>query len=239
MLKGSGRLHPLHYSIALVALASVLAQRPFALREYLRLDGTQLDLRGTSVTDSDLAAASGAEFGRVTTVLLTGTQVNDAGVVHLVGLPLRQLDLGRTEISDAALATLQRLGLERLELTSTRVTDAGLVHLKGLPLAMLTLRDTKIRGTALGSLEGMNLRLLDLSRTQIADGSIAALEKVKAIDTLDLSDTPITDQAVPHLQRIPGLSTVDLAGTKVGSEAVARLKRSRPKLVVNTVRLPR
>jgi hypothetical protein len=63
----------------------------------------------------------GASFEFTTGVVLSGTKVTDAGLVHLSGLT----------------------NLERLNLSGTNVTDAGLVHLKGLT----QLSDLNLQGT--------------------------------------------------------------------------------------------
>jgi hypothetical protein len=222
--------------IVCIVSGTLLAQPPLRLREHLRLDGTQLDLRGTSMSDDDLAQVDARDFDRVSAVLLAGTDAGDAGIAHLVRLPLRQLDLARTRVTDATLARLRGLPLERLDLTSTNVTDNGVMALSGLPLSVLTLRDTKVRGSGLVALTGADLKSLDLSRTQTADAALAGLEKTRRIDALDLSDTPLTDQAVPYLERIPGLRVVELAGTRIGPAGIGRLKQSRPGLTVTTSR---
>src|SRR5262249_13523169 len=65
---------------------------------------------------------------------LAGTQVSDAGLVHLKGFTkLTGLWLQYTQVSDAGLVHLQGLTILRtLYLTGTQVSDAGLDQLKGL-----------------------------------------------------------------------------------------------------------
>ena len=66
-------------------------------------------------------------------LILSGTQVTDAGLVHLQGLKkLGGLILTDTQITDAGLVHLQRLeSLSALRLDETKVTDAGLALFKG------------------------------------------------------------------------------------------------------------
>ena len=78
-------------------------------------------------------------------LFLSGTQVTDAGVVHLQGLTqLQRLSLGEAQVTDAGLVHLRGLTqLQDLSLYLTQVTDAGLVHLKGLT----QLQDLYLKGT--------------------------------------------------------------------------------------------
>jgi hypothetical protein len=68
----------------------------------------------------------------LSSLILDGTQVSDAGLAHLHGLTnLGSLSLGGTQVSDAGLPHLT--GLVRLSvlwLGDTRVTDAGIRKLK-------------------------------------------------------------------------------------------------------------
>ena len=85
--------------------------------------------------------------GRITSIDLRGTQVTDAGLVHLKGLTsLKELILSYTQITDARLLHLKGLtSLQRLGLDGTQVTDAGLEHLKGLTgLEYVYLNNTQI-----------------------------------------------------------------------------------------------
>ena len=61
---------------------------------------------------------------------LTRTQVTDAGLAHLKGLVnLATLDLDGTKLTDAGLAHLKGLtALETLPLDDTAITDAGLAE---------------------------------------------------------------------------------------------------------------
>ena len=65
---------------------------------------------------------------------LAGTEVTDAGLKQLAGLPLKKLHLERTKIGDEGLKHLKgATKLTYLNLYGTQVTDAGLEHIKSLP----------------------------------------------------------------------------------------------------------
>ena len=90
--------------------------------------------------------------GRVARVDLYGTQITDAGLTHLTGLPALQfLGLGSTEVADAGLTHLMGLpALETLNLDGTQVTDVGLTHLTGLTgLKTLYLYGTQVTDAGL------------------------------------------------------------------------------------------
>ncbi|NQU24227.1 MAG: hypothetical protein HQ567_23340 [Candidatus Nealsonbacteria bacterium] len=73
-------------------------------------------------------------LGNVLIVRFDGTQVTDAGLVHLKSLPnIEAIDLLDTRVTDAGLAHLKSLrSLQWLRFDGTEVSDAGLVHLEDL-----------------------------------------------------------------------------------------------------------
>jgi len=119
--------------------------------------------------------------GEIVAVGFKGTQVTDAGLVHLKGLTkLQQLDLLDTQVTDAGLVHLKGLTkLKLLGLSRTQVSDAGLVHLNGLTnLEVLALENTQVTDAGLVHLKGLTkLGLLDLSDTQVTDAGVAELKK--------------------------------------------------------------
>ena len=90
----------------------------------------EVNLRGTAVTDADLAALRGLE--NCWMVNLHHTRVTDAGLRHISKLTeLRGLNLSLTHVSDAGLPYLEGLTkLEGLVLDYTDVTPEGVAYLK-------------------------------------------------------------------------------------------------------------
>ena len=87
------------------------------------------------------------EQGEVEYVTLSGTEVTDAGLVHLAGLTaLERLYLRGTQITNAGLAHLTGLtALEFLTLFRTQVTDVGVAELQtALPSCSIETRQDPI-----------------------------------------------------------------------------------------------
>ncbi|MHC4445656.1 MAG: leucine-rich repeat domain-containing protein, partial [Planctomycetota bacterium] len=107
------------------------------------------------VSDTDLAKLSGSTGLR--TLSLNGTQLTDAGMVHLGKLhDLQRLEIYGSNITDAGLAHLKGLtNLQHLDLFGSSVTDAGFVYLKQMS----------------------NLQELRLDLTQVTDKGIEVLQK--------------------------------------------------------------
>lgn len=85
-------------------------------------------------TDADLKSLQGRlkEQPDLEVLVLRGTLVTDAGLVHLQGLKrLRLLHLAGTQVTDAGLVHLQGLTqLRSLDLTGTQVTEEGVANLQ-------------------------------------------------------------------------------------------------------------
>jgi formylglycine-generating enzyme required for sulfatase activity/dsDNA-binding SOS-regulon protein len=214
-------------------------------------------------TEESFAALEklGAEIGRnaqgeIVRVILSGTQITDAGLVHLAGLTsLESLRLKGTQVTDAGLVHLKGLTeLRSLFLNGTQVTDAGLVHLKGLTsLEKLYLRYTQVTDTGLEHLKGLtNLETLALSRTQVTDAGLvhlagmtklkglslndqvtdAGLEHLKGLtklEGLNLNETQVTDAGLVHLAGLTKLKGLVLNDTQVTDAGVAELKKALPR----------
>lgn len=223
-------------SFALATSTAVPAQGIASLSAYLRLNGTQLDLRGTDATDADLAFLGDPAFSQVSSVLLARTRVGDRGLERLRTLRVRQLDLYLTAVTDAGMEHLRGLPVERLDLTGTAVGDTGLVRLGGLPLRTLVLRETKVTDAGLGALRDMPLRYLDLSYTAISDAGLARLEGLRELGTIDLSDTAVGDAGLRELARSPRLVTIYVAGTKITPAGLADFRSARPEVRLHSDR---
>jgi hypothetical protein len=136
-----------------------------------------IDLSGTKIKDADLVQVKWIRG--LTELNLSETQVTDAGLAHLKGLPLSYLALARSEVGDTGLAYLQGMRtLGTLDLSGTRVTDAGLAYLKGLHrLHILLLSDTRITDSGLAHLYALEGTSIYLTGTKVTEKAADELEK--------------------------------------------------------------
>ena len=126
----------------------------------------------------------------------------------LPGRPVVEVDLGKTEVTDAGLKDLKELkGLRTLNLSRTKITDTGLKDLK------------ELRG----------LRFLALDRTQITDAGLKDLKELKDLKTLYLYENQITDAGLKDLKELQNLQSLCLVGTKISSAGMTDLKQALPK----------
>jgi hypothetical protein len=124
-------------------------------------------------------------LGRLT---IEGRAFNDAGMTQLGamlegfrGLPVYELGLNGTQITDAGLAHLEgKSNLRSLNLSDNSITDAGLVFLPSLK---------------------EHLQSLDLSDTRVSDAVLRNLRRLTNLRRLDLGNTCVTDSGVKELQQ--------------------------------------
>src|SRR5207244_3289710 len=109
----------------------------------------------TQVSDAGLAELN--KCRRLVRLNLAATPVTEVGLMHLKGLPLKQLNLsGNTRITSAALEALAAIdSLETLDFDGTGVDDTGLKLIKGLK----------------------HLRVLHLDGTQVTVDGVVDLQK--------------------------------------------------------------
>jgi hypothetical protein len=147
------------------------------------------------------------------------------------GKPIVGVDLGATEVTDAALKELAGLRqLRKLSLASTQVTDAGLKAVARLrTLQTLDLGGTKITGATLKDLAALKrLQKLDLISTQVTDAGLKGLAALKQLQTLTLDSTPLTDAGLKTLAELRLLRTLSLNSTEIsdaGLKELVKLKR--------------
>ncbi len=140
-------------------------------------------------------------------------QITDAGLGHLVTLPLNNLNLSFcVQITDAGLAHLVALPLNNLNLSfCVQITDAGLAHLVTLPLNHLNLEwCLQITDAGLAHLVTLPLNHLNLAWCwQITDAGLAHLVTLP-LNHLNLTFCRrITNAGLAHLTNLP-LTLLDL-----------------------------
>jgi uncharacterized protein YjbI with pentapeptide repeats len=168
----------------------------------------------------------GQDQRRVVIVHLEGSDITDPDLRYLTDFPkLGGLYLKRTEVTDAALATIEGMAdLQDLDLSETRVSFvrlAGLTKLQQLDLSGAPVEALQLQGLT-------SLSKLNLSKTKIDDSDLANLSGLAALTELKICDTAVTDEGLARLETLPKLRTVWLQRTRVTAAGIARLTRSRP-----------
>lgn len=166
---------------------------------------THLFLADAGVTDESLVHLQALD--RLQVLHLNANAIRGDGFVHLRQLPLEELSLNRTHISQAGLQVLSSLTtLRRLELAETTLDAHGVAILKPLVrLKHLVLRRTHVDERALPHLGVFeNLQSLSLQNTAIDGSQLMCLASLTNLRHLDVSLTRVTEEQVKRLrERLP------------------------------------
>jgi uncharacterized protein (TIGR02996 family) len=227
----------------------------------LRVEGTEMVLRalaGGEVRALDLGhnhladpsverLADSELLEQLTSLVLFGNGISDAGVCRLAGSPhlgpLRALDLsfndfgaeGAQALSCPRLASLIELNLE-----GNPLGEQGVGALSASPyltsLCSLKLRNTGLGPAGVGALAGSancrKLRALDLARCAIQEEGVRALVRsphLAGLEYLSLEDNHLDDESARVLadaEGRAGLRQLRLGRNRLGDEGVRWLARS-------------
>jgi hypothetical protein len=174
----------------------------------------------------ELAAASPAELEASYRRFLA---ISDDDLAHRdSSVPIRQLCLGGTRVSNAGFAQLGPLAAcEWLDLFGLPLTDADTGPLDQTPrLRQLSLENTSIGDSTVRRLAAAReLRELDLSSSRITDASLETLAQLDQLQTVWLANTGVTDRGAGLLESLPQLQLLDLQGTQVTAATREAWKR--------------
>jgi len=199
---------------------------------------------------SKLKDLDSMQFRALTTLDLSGTSIDDNGLVHLKGLHelailnlsdtkagqgsknlgqlarLREVRLDRTRTEDADLENISNIGgLMVLSLERTDVTDNGMKHLARLrELLWLNLNRTRVGSAGLSNLSSLtNVTVLSLADSLVDDIGIISLKKMEKLRSLDLSGSRVSDEGVSHLRNFESLKSLNLSETQVTNLAISHI----------------
>lgn len=145
---------------------------------------------------------SQSDTGLMFTAVNVADKFDDAALAKLAPLAaqLADVNLGRTKVTDAGLATLAAAtNLQRLRLENTAVTDAGLDHLKGLE----------------------KLEYLNLFKTEVTDAGLDKLQALKGLRRLYAWETKATKEGAEKLHAANPDLIINLGwDTEIGRPAV-------------------
>lgn len=166
-------------------------------------------------------------------VILQGTKVGNAGLVHigrLGGLKVLNLDGCRNVTSEGFWALGGIANLRSLWIRDTALSDSDLAALSGLPnLTRLEIGRTEVSDDGMKYLKRMpGLKALGLSRTRVSDAGLADIGQISNLEELEINDTPVTDDGLRHLLNLTKLKVLGVAGTGVSDISPARLRQLLP-----------
>lgn len=114
----------------------------------------------------------GTRSGKVVKVDLSGTNVTNGDLRHLIGLKeLRDLDLSGTSISDGTQYIGFMKKLETLDVSGTKVDDNALTKLRGLK----------------------NLKSISIAQTTVTDAGLQILGKISTLRDVSVADSRVTE----------------------------------------------
>ena len=196
-----------------------------------RLPISEVNLREAKVDNTLLVHVGNLK--EVRRLDLSYANIDDAGLKTIAHLPLRELWLQSTNITDASAVTISRIKtLDFLQLNSTDLSDEFLKTLTPMPkLTDLGLRGTDVTGDGMQHLQRHSkLKKLDVYHTAVDDTGVEALTRCKSLTFVGLSKTQITDQVFQNLAKLPNLTDADLSANRlVSTDAVLAFERAYPK----------
>lgn len=214
--------------IEMEAHAPTQLERWFGAELFGSVNG--IDLRKCEVDNGLLAQV--AVLKETCHLDLSYAEIDDSGVALITHLPLRELWLQNTKITDASGAILSRVGtLTFLQVNATALTDEFLKQLAPLPaLEDLGLRGTRVTGSGMTYLSRHpRLKELDVYSTDVDDRGVEQLTDCRSLTHAGLSMTQVTDDVFQHLGKLPRLASADLSGNRmVTTEAVLAFEKKHP-----------
>ncbi|MBS1957162.1 MAG: protein kinase [Cyanobacteria bacterium SZAS-4] len=230
-------------------------------RQIISKDGNsnQIDLQNLKVTDKMLELF--AVPTNPTSVILSNTLVVGPGLANLIHLPLKNLSLAGSPVTDRGLEEIKHMeSLEKLNLSKTSITDSGLMDLRPLK----NLQELDISEDVVGARAGAmvkywpHLTVFTANKTTISSddafADLARSESLKTVslansqlrfidvralaqghfETLILDGTPIDDATLNLLLPMKSLKTLSLKRCKVSQQTLDKFKTERPDLTVFT-----
>ncbi len=191
----------------------------------------KVDLRKGKVNNELLAYVG--DLRELRRLDLSYADIDDEGLRQIAHLPLNELWLQSTRITDSAAQTISRMRtLNFLQLNATSLSDEFLDRLRPMPeLEDLGLRGTNVTSAGMRYLSRHSkLKELDVYSTKVDDAGVEHLVDCRSLTRLGLSMTKVTNHVFEYLARLPNLTDADLTGNRpVTTEAVLAFEKAHPK----------
>ncbi len=188
------------------------------------VNATTMNSDGLEISDFSLRSLG--RMKRLSYLSLENSPVTDRGLKFIEHLPIKNLVLRNTKVTDAGMARLLKFqSLVYLDISGTPVTDAGLEILaKKGSLTTLIADDTSLDDQAVELLsEFSSLNDLSLAGSAVTDAGVSAIARLAHLEVLNLSNTKIGDNGVKALTTLSHLKSLKLAGTKITGTGVEYL----------------
>ncbi|HEY3394533.1 MAG TPA: hypothetical protein VGK58_17615 [Lacipirellulaceae bacterium] len=163
---------------------------------------------------------------------LSDADIDDEGLRQIDHLPLRELWLQSTNITNKSAATISKIRtLYFLQLNATSLSNEFLEQLESMPaLADLGLRGTQVTGAGMKYLSRHpNLKHVDVYSTGVDNSGVRHLADCKGLTDVGLSMTRITNDVFEYLEMLPNLTEADLSANRpITTEAVLAFEKAHP-----------
>lgn len=154
--------------------------------------------------------------------------LNDAALAPLRGLPLTELSIQTTQVTDAGMEVVGTLvGLERLYLSDLPITDAGIEKLASLSkLKWLILSYTEVTDVGLKAVARFSdLTNLNINGTKVTDAGLAELSSLSRLTILNADGLPLTDRGLETIAAWPQLEVLSIWDAQMTDSGLAILGR--------------
>jgi hypothetical protein len=192
------------------------------------------------ISDEDMEKIC-RDYPELVELALQGTQVTDAGLVHLQLLPkLRKIRLAKTAITDAGMKNLAKCEtLVDIDVSQTKIGDSSVGELRALPrLRNLNLYLTHVTDLGLYFIGGQDflsaakIERLNLDKCPITDDGLPKLASLTKIKWIHLGGTAITDAGLAELAKFETLTEAIVTKTETTLEGIEKLREARPDMNV-------
>ncbi|MGK5593902.1 MAG: hypothetical protein ACSNEK_00910 [Parachlamydiaceae bacterium] len=163
-----------------------------------------LDVRQTEITNQGLRFLKGKPIREL---ILSATEISDAGLNELVDMPLEILEVNNTKLEGNWGTFFVDKNISSLGLACTKITDQSLKDLQLLPIKELNIAGTAISNEGLSYLLGMSIEKLNACGTRVTgeglkylrDMPLRALKLQMPLRARKLQICNLTDQHIKHL----------------------------------------
>ena len=187
-----------------------------------------LGLAETNITDKSMRDI--AKMRSLILLNVTDGDISDEGLCQITQLPLVELWVGHTKVTDSSLIMLGRgkANLNTLCAINTRVSEKGLRALKHMPIWRLELGNCmNVDDDCIKMLAAdfPKLTSLTIDDTGVTPACFKTLAKIKGLTFLRLSRLRFKESDLEPIMTLPNLQAIDLTNTNVTDAIFEKLAK--------------